>query len=207
MDNNIKRPIINDTDIHDAIISIEDRLKEKIEKKGNLGFVSHHEALGVITEEYYELLKSVHKNKTHNYVEELMDVALSCIYGLASYRAALRDQRALDLEYEGDELQDLLTLYSFAQGHQLQMLCPSFFDNFVQKEEDLVKFFDKLVKRGLLKKHFQLYDYDDSPIDIELEDGIYYCSRTGKAIEEEDDIVFYYSGTDKLYKEVDKFYS
>jgi NTP pyrophosphatase (non-canonical NTP hydrolase) len=59
-------------------------LREKIKQKGDRSFNSPHEALGVLTEEYMELIQAVQSNNPNLVREELLDVAVSAIWGVAS---------------------------------------------------------------------------------------------------------------------------
>lgn len=63
-------------------------LTVKIIEKGSGAFVSTHEIYGVIAEEFEkELLDALHANNRKQFVRELLDVAASAIYGLASFDA------------------------------------------------------------------------------------------------------------------------
>lgn len=59
-------------------------LREKIKQKGNRVFYSSHEALGVLTEEYSELIQAIQSNRSDLIRAELLDVAVSAIWGVAS---------------------------------------------------------------------------------------------------------------------------
>lgn len=61
-------------------------LQKTIEEKGNTAFHSTHESLGVITEEYYELVEAVKKNDG-TYIDELLDIITACKFALASVYA------------------------------------------------------------------------------------------------------------------------
>lgn len=78
------RVLVEETALLTATQRIGNQLKERIEQKGSHSYASNHEALGLITEEYYELLKAVRKNDNENVKEELVDIAVGCIFALAS---------------------------------------------------------------------------------------------------------------------------
>ena len=69
---------------------VYDRIKQKtaskLEKKGDSAYVGTHETYGIIAEEFYELLKAMHENNTVNFDEELLDIAVACVIGMASLR-------------------------------------------------------------------------------------------------------------------------
>lgn len=70
---------------------IAKELEKKIKEKGPLSFSSSHECLGVITEEYYELIEAVKNNDDIDVINELKDVVISAIWGLVTYHASLTD--------------------------------------------------------------------------------------------------------------------
>lgn len=63
---------------------VHDEINRQMDIKGDGEFISYHETLGVITEEYYELIGAVQSNIPHNIKEELMDIAVACLFGIAS---------------------------------------------------------------------------------------------------------------------------
>ena len=62
-----------------------------LNKKGYNSFSSIHEILGVLAEEYREVEESIHLNNQDLLKLELLDVATTCIFAIASI-----DQNALD---------------------------------------------------------------------------------------------------------------
>ena len=70
---------------------ISKELEKKVMEKGPLSFSSSHECLGVITEEYYELIEAIKNNDDVDVISELKDVIISAIWGLTSYHASLID--------------------------------------------------------------------------------------------------------------------
>jgi NTP pyrophosphatase (non-canonical NTP hydrolase) len=63
---------------------LKDLLKYRLEEKGNGIYVSSHEILGIIGEEWEELIQAVHNNDTVNIKEELRDIAVGCIWAMVS---------------------------------------------------------------------------------------------------------------------------
>jgi hypothetical protein len=67
-----------------AFDSCIDKMFEALKKKGSGAFVSSHEILGVLTEEYDEVKLAVHENDIGWLKAELMDVVVAAIFSLAS---------------------------------------------------------------------------------------------------------------------------
>ena len=76
-----QREPINKNKIEQAFAVVRDRLYEQLEKKGPGAWNSSHEILGIITEEYHELVDAVKNND--GIKDELIDVALCCVFGIA----------------------------------------------------------------------------------------------------------------------------
>ena len=68
-----------------AVNKTVEKLKFRLEQKGYGTFASRQEILGVITEEYKEFLDAVHKKDYNEMREEIIDLAVSCIFGLACF--------------------------------------------------------------------------------------------------------------------------
>jgi NTP pyrophosphatase (non-canonical NTP hydrolase) len=66
---------------------IADRLEDARIRKGDGALCSIHEALGVVTEEYAELEDAVRSNNAMTVRNELLDIAVAAIVGIASYEA------------------------------------------------------------------------------------------------------------------------
>ena len=62
---------------------VRDKLQLRLNQRGTKTFASKHEILGIITEEYHELIEAVKNNDKHEFIEEILDVAVACVYGLA----------------------------------------------------------------------------------------------------------------------------
>ena len=59
-------------------------LLKGINKHGPGTWKSSHEILGLMTEEYHELIQAVHKGDRDNLIEELKDIGTVVLFGLAS---------------------------------------------------------------------------------------------------------------------------
>ena len=66
-----------------AVNNTRDRLYDRLNQKGYGTFSSTHEVLGMITEEYYELIEAVKSNKMSDVKDELEDIAVGCLFAIA----------------------------------------------------------------------------------------------------------------------------
>jgi NTP pyrophosphatase (non-canonical NTP hydrolase) len=80
----IKRPEINLQHLSHEYGEILRTMDIRLQEKGRGIYVSNHEALGIITEEYYELIEAVKSNEDINVRQELIDIAVACIIALGS---------------------------------------------------------------------------------------------------------------------------
>jgi len=56
-------------------------LQRRLDQKGYGTFLSTHEILGVLSEEFDEFEAAVHKNNQEEVLKELMDVAVGAVFG------------------------------------------------------------------------------------------------------------------------------
>lgn len=82
---------LNEKQISEAINKIQQQLIITLDKKGYGTFASSHEILGIITEEYKEFIDAVHNNNYYEISNEIIDLAVVCIFGLTCI-----DQRTID---------------------------------------------------------------------------------------------------------------
>jgi predicted GTPase len=80
----LARPDIKDEHLTVALEALIQAIQKRIEKHGRAMVASDHEGLGVITEEYIELVDAVRDNDRDAIVAELFDVAVSCVITVAS---------------------------------------------------------------------------------------------------------------------------
>lgn len=74
--------------IEDANLEILNTLDRRLKQKGRGAFVTKHELVGILTEEYHELLEAVRNDSDiEPFAQELIDVAVGCVFGLACIRA------------------------------------------------------------------------------------------------------------------------
>lgn len=79
----MEREKLNTFQIANAIDLTVAKLNFRLQQKGYGTFTSSHEILGVITEEYYELIEAVKSNTLNEVKEELKDIAVGCIFAIA----------------------------------------------------------------------------------------------------------------------------
>lgn len=70
-----------------AVVRVVDNLRRRVAQKGRGAYIGKHEALGIITEEYAEVLDAVHEKRLDRVVEEASDLAVACIWTVASLTA------------------------------------------------------------------------------------------------------------------------
>lgn len=87
----MNRKLIPQKEIEKSNREIMKKLYKRLEQKGWGTFSSKHEILGIITEEYKELIDAVHSKDNKNIEEELMDIAVGAILGLSCLKSNLLD--------------------------------------------------------------------------------------------------------------------
>ena len=83
---------VTDDDIKSILFMLQTKLKSTIASKGDKSFVSTHEGLGVLTEEYIELIDAIKSDNQKKIENEAYDVLISTIWLLASPLAAERER-------------------------------------------------------------------------------------------------------------------
>ena len=81
------RVYVSDEALLHAIETIGDSLKRRTEQKGRYSYASNHEGLGLITEEFLEYVNAITSNDNEHIKSELVDIAVGCIFALASMKA------------------------------------------------------------------------------------------------------------------------
>ncbi len=74
---------LTEEQIRYAVGATVDKLYKRLEQKGYGTFASRHEILGVITEEYKEVVDAVHEKNPEAIKQELLDIAVGAIFGYA----------------------------------------------------------------------------------------------------------------------------
>jgi hypothetical protein len=84
MEHSEGRPSIKDTARQSVINIVRDKMLTRLKQKGPGCFVSSHEALGIITEEYHELIEAVQANDPDAVDEEMVDIAVAAMLAIMS---------------------------------------------------------------------------------------------------------------------------
>jgi NTP pyrophosphatase (non-canonical NTP hydrolase) len=77
------RKEVSDVKISQAMNELYIQLNKRLEQKGKGSFASSHEILGILTEEFKELIDEIHLGNIQNTQTELMDIAVACVFGYA----------------------------------------------------------------------------------------------------------------------------
>ena len=85
------RQQITPEQVSNAVGLIGSRIFERLEEKGYGAWLSRHEILGFLTEEYHEAIEAVHSKPTEDLTAELVDIAVGCIFGIACIEAKALD--------------------------------------------------------------------------------------------------------------------
>lgn len=98
----MERPQLSDAVLLQMTEALIVNMGRRLEEKGRGAFVSNHEMLGVITEEYHELIEAIHRNDSIDVASELSDIAVACLVSLASLREADIQIKAAQSELEAE---------------------------------------------------------------------------------------------------------
>lgn len=79
-------------------------LQKRIKQKGSGAFASIHETLGIITEEYEELIDATRSNNENHQISELHDIAIGALWGLVSIRELQKRNRKVNGSYRRAKL-------------------------------------------------------------------------------------------------------
>jgi len=80
----MERPQLTTEKIAEAHIAIKELVLARLMQKGRGAFASRHETLGIIQEEMHELVEAVRDGDLAAVRDELLDVAVAALIGLAS---------------------------------------------------------------------------------------------------------------------------
>ena len=78
------RPQVTAKQVSDAMGQLQKRLYEKIDKHGDGAYASPHETFGILWEEVDEANDEMRSGNDAGFSEELIDIAVTCIFGVAS---------------------------------------------------------------------------------------------------------------------------
>lgn len=85
------RALVPKDTVEAALKTLRSNLADRLIEKGECTFASVHEVLGVIDEEQYELLGAIHSNNMAHTKQELLDIAVACVFAVACI-----DNKSLD---------------------------------------------------------------------------------------------------------------
>lgn len=69
------------------IEEIRETIERRLREKGLGCFASSHEALGIVAEEYHELIHAVERNDIYGVDKEMLDIAVAAILSIMSRRS------------------------------------------------------------------------------------------------------------------------
>lgn len=78
------REIVGPEAVRAAGEAFYEKLAARLGEKGPGTFKSRHEILGVLQEEFHELVEAVQSNDRVDFEEELLDIMIGAYWGLAS---------------------------------------------------------------------------------------------------------------------------
>jgi hypothetical protein len=77
---------ITEDDIRSVFFQLQKKTASRLNEKGCGIIISRHEMLGVVAEEYAELINAVQEKGLSFVADELIDIGVACIVSLASIR-------------------------------------------------------------------------------------------------------------------------
>jgi hypothetical protein len=84
MGNASSRVQATETTILTVMQQVHEKLISRLGQKGFGCFVSSHEALGIVAEEYHELVDAVGSNRPEKVDHEMLDIAVAAVFALVS---------------------------------------------------------------------------------------------------------------------------
>lgn len=85
-----QRVEVTEDEIAASLRLLEDCLRRRIAQKGRKSYIGIHEVDGILDEEVREFKDEVHADDKDAACDELMDVAVTCVFGRASMKANAR---------------------------------------------------------------------------------------------------------------------
>lgn len=87
----IHRPLITAEEVNRGITALSVKLAKRLNEKGAGAFVSRHEILGTIAEEYDELIEAVRAGSLDDVARELLDIGVGSVFGFSCINACKVD--------------------------------------------------------------------------------------------------------------------
>lgn len=78
---------VEDKHVTAALLVIKETLAKRIRQHGPGAYAGPHEGLGIVTEEYFELVEAVRSNVSGQVEREYLDLTIAGLFGLASLYA------------------------------------------------------------------------------------------------------------------------
>lgn len=88
----LNRPEVPTKFIEEAVDTVASKLSYRLAQKGSATYASKHEILGILAEEYAELIEVIRIDTTKGYddfAQELLDLAVGATFGYACIKAGL----------------------------------------------------------------------------------------------------------------------
>ena len=82
---------ITEQKIREAVRLVRNDTFRRLGQKGFGTWLSRHEILGFLTEEYLEAVEAVHSKSISEVEAELLDIAVGCIFGIACIESKTLD--------------------------------------------------------------------------------------------------------------------
>jgi hypothetical protein len=87
----LDRERVTKEQVEQGVKDLHAKIEERLLEKGRHPWASRHEVLGVITEEYQELIETVRNGGDAALCHELMDIAVAAIYGYINVKNGKTD--------------------------------------------------------------------------------------------------------------------
>lgn len=84
--------------IAEALTLLGVNLKRRLAEKGRGSFISPHEILGAVQVELRQVEEAIYVKEPRRISEELLDVAVGCVFGVASMKAQAKQHEAKDIK-------------------------------------------------------------------------------------------------------------
>jgi DNA-binding FadR family transcriptional regulator len=91
MENSRGRPPISDEARNGVLLQVQEKMQKRLRQKGPGCFASSHEALGIVTEEFHELVAAVESNDPEAIDDEMLDVAVATLLAVMSRQSGGMD--------------------------------------------------------------------------------------------------------------------
>ena len=85
---------VSDEDMMLALKKLSDGLQRRVKEKGRGSFIGLHEIDGVMDEEVREFKGEIHADDRMAAMDEMIDIGVTSLFGIASVSAIVRDELA-----------------------------------------------------------------------------------------------------------------